>query len=183
MPKGMLGMLPLSAVRGPVDALYDNLAGDDGERWLAALKRFNRGENPFWSKSLDLFNPTTFIGKGWEVVGERKPLHEGFDPSKLKVVATPLKEGESSITGDEAKKRLTDHPLAGVEVFWQCWNNRDLLPKELRDKIIFFDGDELRNPDDNRCSLCLHWSIHRWRWFHRWQGFNRCADYVSALAS
>lgn len=149
----------------------------------ADAKRFLRGEVSFAPKSTSLFKPAIFIGKGWEVIGERKPLPEGFDPAKLKVVATPLKKNESSITGDEAKKRLADQPLAGVEAFWQCWNNRDNLPKELRDKIILFDGDELRRPDGNRGSLYLDWHGRRWNWSYGWLDDNRDAYYVSALAS
>lgn len=47
MPKGMLGRLPLSAVQGPVDTHYENLAGDEGERVLTEFKKFNRRE-PCW---------------------------------------------------------------------------------------------------------------------------------------
>ncbi len=42
---GMLGRLPLSKVRGPRDTLETNLAGPDGEVWLAELNRFLRKEN------------------------------------------------------------------------------------------------------------------------------------------
>ncbi len=132
---------------------------------------------------LNPFNPTTFIGKGWEVVGGRKLLHEGFDPAKLRVVSTPLKKGESSITGDEAKERLIDQSLAGVEAFWRCWNDRDNLPKELRGKIILFDGDELRDPGGDRYSLCLDWVGGRWGWDCYWLDDVRGAGCVSALAS
>lgn len=146
-------------------------------------KRFARRENPFEPKSVGIFNPVTFIGKGWEVVGERKALTDGFNPAQLNVVPTPLKKGESYITGDEAKKRLAGQPLAGVEAFWQCWNARDSLPKTLLGKIIFFDGDELRNPRGDRYSLYLHWRGGRWDWGHDWLVHHRNAHCVSALAS
>lgn len=51
MSKGMLGMLPLSAVRGPKDALDNLLASNDGERVLTELKKFVRRE-PCWSQKL-----------------------------------------------------------------------------------------------------------------------------------
>lgn len=146
-------------------------------------KRFARRENPFSPKSVGLFDPVAFIGKGWEIIGERKALAEGFNPSLLKVVATPLKKGESYITGDETKKRLAAEPLAGVEAFWRCWNSLDNLSTELRGKIILFDGDELRDPDGSRYSLDLSWGSGRWGWSRGWQGDDRSADYVSALAS
>ncbi len=146
-------------------------------------KRFARRENPFEPKSLGIFNPVTFIGKEWEIIGERKALPERFNPAQLKVVATPLKKGESYITGNETKKRLAGQPLAGVEAFWQCWNARGTLPAELRGKIILFDGDELRDPRGDRCSLYLNWYGGRWRWYYYWLGGDRYARCVSALAS
>ncbi len=47
MSKGMLGKLPLSEIRGPRDAFEEKLAGEDGEKWLEAFKRFLRKENPW----------------------------------------------------------------------------------------------------------------------------------------
>ena len=96
--------------------------------------------NPFEPRSLSSFDPVALIGEECEVVGDRKALPESFDPSRLKVKSTPLATYESCITGDQAKKRLAGLPLAGVEVFWRCWNKRDNLPVELRGKIIHFDG-------------------------------------------
>ncbi len=180
----MLGKLSLSAVRGPVATVYDNLASEDGAQYLTALNRFNRE----WRTLLDpktpgLFDPATFIGKGWKIIGDRKALSKSFDPRKLRVVPTPLKKGESYISGDEAKKRLAGEPLAGVEAFWKCWNDRDNLPVELRGKIILFDGDELRSPLDGRCSLSLSWDGEMWRWGYGWLGNDRDGGFVYALAS
>ncbi len=42
MSKGMLGKLPLSAVRGPRDTLDELLAGGDGPLVLDELKKFNK---------------------------------------------------------------------------------------------------------------------------------------------
>ncbi|MDP4020863.1 MAG: hypothetical protein Q8P58_02375 [Candidatus Adlerbacteria bacterium] len=42
MSKGMLGLLPLSEVRGPVNDLYEKLAGPNGPQWLRRFKRFLR---------------------------------------------------------------------------------------------------------------------------------------------
>lgn len=47
MSKGMLGMLPLSAVRGPKDDLDNLLAGTDGESVLAEFKKFVKRQ-PCW---------------------------------------------------------------------------------------------------------------------------------------
>lgn len=44
----MLGMLSLSAVRGPIDDLMQKLAGPNGPTWLEELKKFGRKE-PCWT--------------------------------------------------------------------------------------------------------------------------------------
>ncbi|MFZ2555966.1 MAG: hypothetical protein WAX57_03940, partial [Minisyncoccia bacterium] len=102
--------------------------------------------------------------------------------SMLKGVSA-LKNDESYIIGYETKKRLAGQSLLGVEAFWQCWNDRDSIPAELRDKTIFFDGDVLQSPDGNRCSLYLSWDGDEWRWHYRWLDSNRYSDFVSACAS
>ena len=53
MPKGMLGMLPLSAVQGPKATLDERLAGADGAQWLEELKRFLRKEPTWWAKTTE----------------------------------------------------------------------------------------------------------------------------------
>lgn len=42
MSKGMLGLLALSEVRGPLSDLNEKLAGSNGPKWLADLKKFLR---------------------------------------------------------------------------------------------------------------------------------------------
>lgn len=42
MSKGMLGLLKLSVVRGPLNDLNEKLASSDGPKWLEKLKRFLR---------------------------------------------------------------------------------------------------------------------------------------------
>src|SRR3990167_9942977 len=48
MSKGMLGMLPLSAVRGPKDDLDNLLAGTDGDAVLTEFKKFVKRQ-PCWT--------------------------------------------------------------------------------------------------------------------------------------
>ena len=45
MSTGMLGVLSLSDIQGPMDELQSRLAGKDGQIWLNNLKRFLRKEN------------------------------------------------------------------------------------------------------------------------------------------
>ena len=155
---------------------------DEGSLTGAHLQALLDHRNPFEPKSPDSFDPVTVINDGWKVVGERKLLPAGFDPSRLKVVPTPLKQGEIGITGDETKKRLADQPLGGVEAYWRCWNDRDNLPSDLRDNIIYFDGDELRSTSGNHCSLYLYWGCSGWSWDYNLLCSVRHSKCVSALS-
>jgi len=51
--QNMLG-LALRDVRGPLNDLLGKLDGDEGQMWLASLKRFLRKENPFGDELPDL---------------------------------------------------------------------------------------------------------------------------------
>ena len=44
MPKGMLGLLPLSEIQGPRDEFEVNLASAEGEMWLREFKKYLRKE-------------------------------------------------------------------------------------------------------------------------------------------
>lgn len=132
------------------------------------------------------FDPA-FVGNGWEV---RNPnsLPSDWSPRDLKWVATPLHSGETSITGAENKTRLADAGihLRGVEAFSRCWKNRRLIPEELKDKLVFFDGDGeevLLSPRGFPFSLYLCWYGDEWFWNYRWLDDGRGARCVSASAS
>jgi hypothetical protein len=157
---------------------------------LAELKMLTSGDN--LRRSIDFlngissaagaFDSVNFIGKGWSIVGERKKLPEGWSPKQL-VGISALKSAEDYIDGHEWKKRLVDKPLLGVEAFWLCWNNLDQIHEELKSKVIFFDGDVLRDSDGNRCSLCLSWYGKRWDWDCGWLGDDRSDRCVSAVVA
>lgn len=96
MSEGMLGKLPLSAVRRPKATLDERLAGSDGEEWLVALKKFLRKQNP-WSASAEPMKQ------------ERKPR--------------PIKRWRKTRFSDDEIEVNLDAPLVlpfeGAELEWQ----------------------------------------------------------------
>lgn len=94
MSKGMLGMLPLSAVRGPRDTLDELLAGSEGERVLDELKKFNRREPCWIEKAVPVEMPKIEI-KPIVVVelGEFDVNYDETIADKLTVITDPKKIG------------------------------------------------------------------------------------------
>ena len=59
----MSNKVALCEARGPLNSLNDVLAGENGEEWLAALKRFLRKENP-WVEPRDTLWQTDYQKAG-----------------------------------------------------------------------------------------------------------------------
>lgn len=110
------------------------------------------------------FDPDTFVGPDYKVVGERKKLPKDWTPAKLRGIC-PVQKDESHIKGDEWRRRLIGKNLLGVEAFCLCWNNLHLIPEELNGLGILFEGDVLQGQDGRLyclaldCGVDLSWSL------------------------
>lgn len=113
------------------------------------------------------FDPVAFIGKGWSIAeqDERSLALPEIDLSQV-CFETMLHEGESSIGGEEKLKRLktSGHIRLDAKVLQTLWENQRLIPESWKKPtnsnttFIFFDGTVLRDPDGDRCVLCLSWT-------------------------
>lgn len=123
------------------------------------------------------FDPEKFIGEGWKIDEEDKhslAITE-LDLTKVEFVDM-LKEGESSVGGEEKQKRLVKagHIRLDAKMFQTLWENQELIPASWKEPIggntryIFFDGTVLRSPSGSRCVLYLYWRGGRWYWFYDW---------------
>ncbi len=141
-------------------------------------------------KILRTFNPTKFLGEGWKVEEEDKRSKEltEVDLNKVQFV-TMLKEGETSIKGEEKLKRLkkSDYIRLDADIFFTLWNNKSRIPESWKEKVngntryIFFDGAVLRRPRGDRCVLYLCWRGGGWDWRCHWLGLEWHASLPSAV--
>ena len=136
------------------------------------------------------FNPAQFLGSGWSIwrgpvdgdglsgdedQDKRSLALTQLDMSQIQLV-TCLKEGETSITGEERVRRLkkTNHIRLDTRVFQTLWENKDSIPESWKEKTnnnttsIFFDGTPLRSPFGDRYVLCLDWRGGEWDWYYYW---------------
>jgi len=176
MPKDMLGIVVRKLVTLPSETLglvcdlLDKLADPT---WVSATKRFLRKENPWPAGIVQAvpFDPKSFLGSGWiiEEQDERSHALAEIDLSKV-MLETCLKEGETSITGEEKQKRLkaSGHIRLDARFFLALWRNPKLIPAAWKGKVICFDGTILRNPNGNRYVLCLNWNANRRNWNCNW---------------
>jgi len=129
MSKNMLGKLLLSEIQGPRDDFETKLAGDDGELWLTAFKRFLRKENPwvevnnknlifvdrtirpkypYWVKEV-LYPELESTGPAEFDVGKLEFwLHEEQERDQMK---QKFKEGKDTVYGDKIHSYLKDHGM------------------------------------------------------------------------
>ena len=126
------------------------------------------------------FDPA-FVGENWSVESGGEPL-AGWN-SKSATAISALLPLESSITGDEWRRRLASKTHLGASEFLHYWNNQGDIPAEWKGKYVFFDRTVLRGPYGGRYSLSLYWHGGRWYWSYYWLDYDRDADYLSALAS
>ena len=144
------------------------------------VRRLKRGELEISLKEImrilpctKPFDPASFIGSGWKFEdGESKDVRMDIDWCKVRFEHY-LKEGETTITGEEKLKRINasgDTPF-GAKVFFSLWQDyqknkeNSVLEWLYRTHgIIFMDffRDVLRRPRGSRCVLYLFRDADEW---------------------
>ncbi len=148
------------------------------------------------------FNPSTFIGEGWSfwkgpidgnglkgkaAQDERSLVLSEVDLSQVRF-ETMLKDGESSIRGEEKLERLkaSGNIRLDAKILQTLWENKHFIPESWKERVngniryIFFCGTELRSSDGDRFLLCLYWGVGGWGWYYDWIGRGWGASYLLA---
>ena len=158
---------------------------------------------------VEAFNPATFIGQGWSVwrgPADGKGLGGKEDRDVREDVITEvnwhkvlyetmLKDGDTSITGEEKLNRLKEmgNIRLGGRAFLSLWqdyqkNKENSVLEKLRItrniRYVDFFGLILRSSDGARYVLALYFLDGEWRWSSYWLGGGWFAGSPSAsLAS
>lgn len=136
------------------------------------------------------FDVKKYLGNGWTVVeeDERSLNLSEIDFTKIEFVDM-LKDGETSIQGEEKLKRLKRDGRIRLDakIFQALWENQELIPSSWKEPIngntryIFFDGTVLRFSDGNRYVLCLCWGGGECYWRCVWLDFGWHANHPSVV--
>jgi len=153
------------------------------------------------------FIPSRFVGNGWTIWkgpidGDGLSGDEDMDKRSLKISKIEvanlvfnncLKEGETSIRGEEKIRRLKEKPETirlGGNVFLGLWKDYEAngsggilewLYKSKGLRFIDFPGLVLRDPNGHRYILDLYRNDDgQWDWDYDWLVFDWNADILSA---
>ncbi|MFH1173429.1 MAG: hypothetical protein V1692_02780 [bacterium] len=144
------------------------------------------------------FDPKRFkgLGQGWSLDEDMDPRLKGISEIKVSkiIFETCLKEGETSIIGEEKLLRLEAKPEFipfGADVFLALWKDyQDRKENSILEalynspqKITYLDfmGTPLRYPSGRRDVLYLYrCGDGRWDWLYHWLGSDWGASGLSA---
>lgn len=109
-----------------------------------------------------------FIPNEWKLEYNNDQGEITLDPSNLLLHLEPEQE-EGCIKGEVLAERMKDTGL-GSAVLKYLLDNPSLIPKEWKDKWVYFWGTILLSPNGYRCVLCLYFGGGRWDWHCDWLG-------------
>ena len=133
------------------------------------------------------FDPAKFIGEGWMIwrgpansdglTGEEQQCAASLalreiDLSKVLLV-TRLMGSETFMVGEELLSRLKTGTsiMLDAKIGQTLLQNPHLIPDSWKGKEVYFIGSVLRQPNGDRCVLCLYWdegTEMRWKWRCTW---------------
>ena len=123
------------------------------------------------------FDIKKFQSGDWKIdeEDERSLKLNEIDLTKIEF-ANMLKDGETSIVGEEKLRRLKKDGRIRLDakIFQTLWEDQSLIPESWKVKIngeirfIYFDGTILRFSDGDRYVLYLYWDDGQWYWDYRW---------------
>lgn len=168
-----MAKIALCDARGLLNALIDTLSGEDGDRWLAALARFLRKENP-WGD----FSSSALAAKyGFEVVEDDEPI-ANLDVAGIEYIPV-LDSGEPPITGEVMRQRASDR-----NANFSLLDGERMLAKQEdiradRNTYIVLAKTKLRDRGGSSCVAYLGFDGERWYLSFRglggvWGGRVRC---------
>lgn len=104
---------------------------------------------------------------GWEIEEHIKGGQLEWNPDEVKLWLCDEQKG-SSIEGNELRKLLKGKPVLNACVLEYLLANPHLIPKEWKDKKVFFWGTIYRDSDGNLYVRHLWWGGAGWFWSSTW---------------
>ena len=127
-------------------------------------------------------NKSPFTPSGWQVE-EHKEGGELEWPAKVRLHLSD-KQKIDWIEGNKLYEELKKQKLLNTNVLDYLLKNPSQIPKEWKEKYVFFWGTIYRDSDGDRVVRCLCWLGGEWDWLYDWLGFDfHGYDPAAVLAS
>lgn len=104
-----------------------------------------------------------FVPGGWQVVEHNKMGQIQWDPAKVTFYHSE-KRKYSPISGDMLREELKTQPVLNANILDYLWKNSQLIPKDWKDKWVFFWGTLYNNAGGALSVRCLIWDGDEWCW-------------------
>ena len=111
-----------------------------GKTWAEILP-FLRGnaEIKIVRHIIDL-DASPFVPEGCKVEEHRKGGQFEWNSSAVKLFPCGIQQGDKGITGHDSRKELADKPVFNANLLDYLLAHPDLIPKEWKEKVIYFWG-------------------------------------------
>lgn len=121
-----------------------------------------------------------FCPESWQVVEHRKGGQLEWNSTKVGLCLAE-QQTVGSIQGHELRKLLAEQPVLNANVLDYLLANQHLIPKEWRNKSIFFWGTIYRNSGGLLHVRFLRWFGYEWRWHRYWLDTYTSEDLPAAV--
>lgn len=104
-----------------------------------------------------------FIPSGWKVEEHQKGGQFTWDAAQVELYLSDLQKNGKAIEGNKLRKELNGKPVLNATVLDYLLEHPQLIPKEWKDKYVFFWGTIYRGSVGNLRVRDLYWSAGGWR--------------------
>lgn len=109
-----------------------------------------------------------FVPNDWSVVEHKKGGQFKWDPARVSLYLSKSQKNRKVIRGNHLCNELKDKLVLNANVLDYLLANPHLIPKEWKDKYVFFWGTIYRDPDGDLGVRYLSWGGGRWHWHWGW---------------
>ena len=104
-----------------------------------------------------------------------------WDAAQIELFLSDLQKGGNAIEGNKLRKELNGRPVLNATVLDYLLKHPHLIPKEWKDKYVFFWGTIYRGSGGNLRVRDLYWNNGEWRYGSARLGFGWYDGHPAAL--
>lgn len=105
------------------------------------------------------------IKEVWSVHEHRRGGQFVWNPRKVALYLSPHQHGADAAIGRKIRRKLQHQPVLNANLLDYLLAHKRLIPKDWKDKMVFFWGTLYRQSSGRICVRCLDWTKKfGWEW-------------------